>query len=115
MFGFGMSEIILIMAVALIVVGPKKLPEVAKGLGKGYAEFKKYMTDFKDAVNLDIDTEPAKKPAPKKAQEVYDEHYKDATTVDAEPADAKTETAEQQEKTAEAPKEKAEGKDNVQG
>ncbi len=41
MFGLGMSEIILILAVALIVIGPKKLPEVAKGVGKGYAEFKK--------------------------------------------------------------------------
>lgn len=78
MFGLGMSEIILIMAVALIVIGPKKLPEVAKGVGKGYAEFKKYMTDFKDAVN--IDTEPAEKPktgSAKAAEDLYEEHYKD--------------------------------------
>jgi len=81
MFGLGMSEIFLILAVALIVIGPKKLPEVAKGLGKGYAEFKKYMTDFKDAVNIDLDSETPKKPAaPTKAAEVYEEHYKDVTT-----------------------------------
>jgi len=79
MFGLGMSEIILILAVALIVIGPKKLPEVAKGLGKGYAEFKKYMNDFKDAVNVDVEPEP-KKPAPTKAKEVFEEHYKDVTT-----------------------------------
>ncbi|TYB33108.1 MAG: Sec-independent protein translocase TatA [Flexistipes sinusarabici] len=53
MFGLGMTEIILILVLALIVVGPKKLPEVAKGLGKGFAEFKKVMNDFKDAVNID--------------------------------------------------------------
>ena len=41
MFGMGMPEIILILAVALIVLGPKKLPEIAKSLGRGIAEFKK--------------------------------------------------------------------------
>lgn len=85
MFGMGMSEILLILVVGLIVVGPKKLPEMAKGLGKGYAEFKKYMNDFKDAVNVDVDPQPKKK-APQKAQDVYEEHYKDVTTVEAEPA-----------------------------
>lgn len=86
MFGLGMSEIVLIMAVALIVIGPKKLPEVAKGLGKGYSEFKKYMNDFKEAVNIDLEDEkPKKTAAPKKAQEVYEEHYKDVTTAQAEP------------------------------
>ncbi|PLX67553.1 MAG: Sec-independent protein translocase TatA [Denitrovibrio sp.] len=82
MFGLGMSEVILILAVALIVIGPKKLPEVAKGVGKGYAEFKKYMNDFKEAVNVDLDVEPAKKPTSTKAQDVYDEHYKDVTKSD---------------------------------
>ena len=36
MFGIGLPELILIMAVALIVVGPQKLPELAKALGKGH-------------------------------------------------------------------------------
>ncbi|MBC7197116.1 MAG: twin-arginine translocase TatA/TatE family subunit [Deferribacterales bacterium] len=58
MFGLGMSEIILILALALIVIGPNKLPEVAKALGKGYAEFKKVLNDFKDAVNIEDDTPP---------------------------------------------------------
>ncbi|UOD35366.1 twin-arginine translocase TatA/TatE family subunit [Deferribacteraceae bacterium V6Fe1] len=58
MFGLGMSEIILILALALIVIGPNKLPEVAKALGKGYAEFKKVLNDFKDAVNIEDETPP---------------------------------------------------------
>lgn len=63
MFGLGMTEIVLILVIALVVVGPKKLPEVAKGLGKGFAEFKKTMNDFKDAVNIDDidDSEKSKK------------------------------------------------------
>ncbi len=41
MFDFGMGELVVIFVVALIVVGPKKLPEVAKTIGKGLASFKK--------------------------------------------------------------------------
>ena len=41
MFGIGMPELILIGLVALIVVGPKKLPDLAKTLGKGLSEFRK--------------------------------------------------------------------------
>ena len=39
MFGLGMSEILIILAAALIFIGPKKLPELARGLGKGLKEF----------------------------------------------------------------------------
>lgn len=41
MFGIGTSELIVIAVVALLVVGPKKLPELAKSLGRGFAEMKK--------------------------------------------------------------------------
>ena len=41
MFGIGMQELIIIAIIALIVVGPKKLPDLAKSLGKGFSEFKK--------------------------------------------------------------------------
>jgi Tat protein translocase TatB subunit len=41
MFGIGIQELIIIAIIALIIVGPKKLPDLAKTLGKGFSEFKK--------------------------------------------------------------------------
>lgn len=49
MFGIGFPELILIMAVALIVVGPEKLPELAKALGKGIVELKKAASSLKES------------------------------------------------------------------
>jgi Tat protein translocase TatB subunit len=48
MFGIGMPELLLILALALIVLGPKKLPELARALGKGMAEFRRATDDLKE-------------------------------------------------------------------
>ena len=53
MFGIGMPEMILIMAIALIVIGPKKLPDLAKSLGKAMGEFKKATSDFTESIQAD--------------------------------------------------------------
>lgn len=47
MFGIGLPELILIMVVALLVVGPKKLPELARSLGKAMGDFKRMADDVK--------------------------------------------------------------------
>jgi sec-independent protein translocase protein TatA len=47
MFGIGMPELLLILGLALIVLGPKKLPELARALGKGLAEFRRATDDLK--------------------------------------------------------------------
>lgn len=53
MFGMGMPEILLILAIALIVIGPKKLPDIAKALGRAMGEFKRATNDLKSTINID--------------------------------------------------------------
>ena len=55
MFGIGMPELLLLLAIALIVVGPKKLPELARALGRGIAEFKKATNELKESLETNTD------------------------------------------------------------
>ena len=61
MFGMGMPEILLILAIALIVIGPKKLPDLAKSLGRAMIEFKKATSELKASLEVDTDVTDVKK------------------------------------------------------
>lgn len=76
MFGMGMSEILLILALALIVIGPKKLPDLARSLGKAFGEFKTASKDFKDALNAENSTagKPESLKAPETSKEKDERH-----------------------------------------
>ena len=56
MFGLGPTEIVVILLVVLLLFGAKKLPEFARGLGKGIKEFKKASSDIKDEINTTEDS-----------------------------------------------------------
>lgn len=65
MFGLGFGEIVIILVLALILLGPARLPEVAKQLGKGLRDFKKATDDLKDQFEREMyaDDRPKAKPA----------------------------------------------------
>lgn len=77
MFGIGSTELIVILVVALIVLGPRKLPEMAKTLGKAMGEFRRMSSDFQRTIDTELDREEkqkrreeeAKRQAVKKQQE----------------------------------------------
>ncbi len=60
MFGLGGQELLLILFVVLLFFGPSKLPELARGLGKGMREFKKAQADLENEFNKAVDTAASK-------------------------------------------------------
>lgn len=83
MFGIGLPELILIMAVALIVVGPDKLPDLAKALGRGIAELKKAASSLKESFDEEHEKTPGwdqqdVDPHPSKLLDAYNKLPEDA-------------------------------------
>ena len=67
MFGIGLPELMVILVVALLVFGPTKLPELARSLGRGLAEFRRASSDLRQSFTEAteeprIDTPPPKPP-----------------------------------------------------
>jgi sec-independent protein translocase protein TatA len=83
MFGsIGMPELIIILVIALIIFGPRKLPELGKSLGRSLNEFKKASTDLQNTLEQEIKIEEqkeavAKAPAPAPVAEVLPNHDED--------------------------------------
>ena len=90
MFGIGMTEMILIAALALIILGPKKLPDLARSLGKGFAEFKRATNDLKSTIDLEIKAEDErhnKKVAAQEEQKIPDNADEASPTAENPPAE----------------------------
>ncbi len=58
MFNIGPAELLVIFIVALLVVGPKRLPEVGRTVGRALREFRKVQDEVRNTVRFDLDAEP---------------------------------------------------------
>lgn len=95
MFGLGMPEILLILAIALIVIGPQKLPELAKTLGRAMGEFKRSAQDLKRSIDMDTTLQDVKSSTTDLNDTIKDTRHKKNDKKDS----PETDTAEESEKT----------------
>jgi TatA/E family protein of Tat protein translocase len=77
----GPVELIIILVIALIILGPGRLPDVGSALGKSIREFRKASTDIQESVKVDVSTAPLAAPPPAAPAPT-------AETTTAEPAEA---------------------------
>lgn len=63
----GLPEIMMIMLLALLLFGPKKIPEIGRTLGRGLREFKRSTSGFMDSINSDLDAMDQPQPKAKAA------------------------------------------------
>ncbi|MFI5322919.1 MAG: twin-arginine translocase TatA/TatE family subunit [Thermodesulfobacteriota bacterium] len=64
MFGIGTSEILIILLIALLVLGPNEIPKIARMLGKGMREIERVKNELRDSIEFNLDEEETSKTAP---------------------------------------------------
>lgn len=80
MFGIGSTELLVILVVALLVLGPKNLPKIAHTLGRAMGEFRRVSTEFQRTLNTEIAfEEEAEKAKAKKAGTNHEKTTSDTT------------------------------------
>ena len=72
MFGLGFQELLIIFVVALILIGPKRLPDLAKAIGKAVREFKQATEDIKQNFDVTTITKPEPPPEQKNKTNTHD-------------------------------------------
>ena len=85
MFGVGTSELLVIFLVALLVIGPSKLPDIARALGKALAEFRRVSSDVQRQLDLEVQLAEMEKNKQRKNEE-------EKKTEDTSPEDKSSES-----------------------
>ena len=93
MFGIGMPEMLVILALALIIIGPKKLPDLAKSLGRAMREFKRATSEFKETIQLESELSDVKD-----TFNDFKDEVKEAVDLNLKSVDQKTDTIETSDK-----------------
>ena len=70
MFGIGTSEILIILLIALLVLGPKEIPKIARTLGRGLREIERAKDELKESIEFEVE-ESDKKETEKKPQSEF--------------------------------------------
>ena len=85
MGSLGVPELIIIFVVALIVFGPKKLPELGKSLGKGLAEFRRASNELKSTIEEEVRAIEAEPPARRSSEPEPEPESKPESTPESKP------------------------------
>ena len=78
MFGIGTSEILIILLIALLVLGPNEIPKIARTLGRGMREIERAKNELRDSIKFDID----EKETPETATDEKDKNTAEKTDKD---------------------------------
>lgn len=108
MFGIGGTELLVILVIALLVLGPKSVPNIARTLGKAMGEFRRVSTEFQRTLNTEIELEEHEKRKKEAEDELYGEKKK-AETPPAPPSPVVETAATSAQTTEAAQTEKVEG------
>ncbi len=95
MFNFGMTEVMIIAIVGLIVIGPERLPRVARTLGHLFGRMQRYVSDIKDDISREVELDELRKlqsSMKEAAQEIEESVSKQVNLIEDEVQQAESET-----------------------
>ena len=79
MFGIGTSEILIVLLIALLILGPKEIPKIARSIGRGMRELERAKNEFRQSIEFEVDEDNTHGQEPQQETETHDEDNPDGT------------------------------------